>query len=686
MIINIYYNNNIRNLKMEEKCIHYNINMELSNEKEGAYHIDINTFNNNQKNKIYNINNDRKLELTKTYYAITDIKGQCNNITEQWQKWFTTSYYFLGNRDGRYNELAKNTISYDIPSGCFKECKDDFIINNIYKCENKKTFEYGKYKNFLPHDPLAIICIIGSHFKKDFIHKKDNIKGNYYYTLDHLLYDGINENITDVDKKDKENLIIKNKFVNISSDIRANLLATINNYVKINNYVDYNPVRTITTDIEKAYDRLKKYIDYLFKENEKNREKIIRAIKKDIEGFYNLFDKRDELYIKYLNDFNSEKKKYNLLYASSLVSLENYDKIVEQIKADSSSSDDIKKYIIYLFRYCRAACFSKNSIFAERLKLYGIYDTLDDKEVLLDIQMDDKDDKIDQTQSGKKNDDKIYKVMPVKLDTEPINIFDEYTYIFKLYKSFLIVYPTVFTIILSVLFAALILYIINIISNHQISKIINYAYAYILYWILLFTYIFVLNPIFIWIIRMLKWFLYDGDYFSGAFQQFMDFLSGKFNILKVLGKAIGYSISFIIILVLLIYIFVTMTIDEILMIIPNILIKILYLLYMIIIYLLKLLFTFKPFDIMVICFFIYSLIVYYYILYLFNYEQILNSFNVNIDESIGKEHANGDYSIIHTYYNEKGCRIIWDRVELIKYWYLLGRYNDAYTLVKEKSE
>jgi len=101
MIINIYYNNNIRNLKMEEKCIHYNINMELSNEKEGAYHIDINTFNNNQKNKIYNINNDRKLELTKTYYAITDIKGQCNNITEQWQKWFTTSYYFLGNRASR---------------------------------------------------------------------------------------------------------------------------------------------------------------------------------------------------------------------------------------------------------------------------------------------------------------------------------------------------------------------------------------------------------------------------------------------------------------------------------------------------------------------------------------------------------------------------------------------------------
>ena len=684
---------------MEEKCIHHNIDMELSKEKEGAYHIDINTFNNNQKNKIYNINNDRKLELTKTHYAITNIKGQCNNITEQWQKWFTVSYYFLGNRDGRYNEMAKNTITYDIPKGCWKECKDDFIINNVYKCENKKTFEYGKYKNFLPHDPLAIICIIGSHFKKDFIHKNDKnkYKGNYYYTLDHLLYDGINKNnTTDVDKKDKENLIIKNKFVNISSDIRAKLLA------KIDSDVNCIPVKTITTDIGIAYNRLKKYIDYLFKENETDREKIIRAIKKDIDGFYNLFDKRDELYIKYLNDFNSEKKKYNLLYAHSLVSQENYDEIIGQIKADGG--DNIK-YIKYLFRYCRAACFSKNSIFAERLKLYGIYDTLDDitdtkdgvvtygREVLLDnISMNVEEEIQGDSVDTQKTDDvnKIYKVMPVKLDTEPINIFDEYTYIFKLYKSFLIVYPTVFTIILSVLFTALILYIINIISNHTISKLINSVYAYILYWILLFTYIFVLNPLFIWIIRMLKWFLYDGDYFTGALKMFSEYLFNTSQLYRKFGKTIGYGLTFAIILVLLIVMFVTMTIDEILMIIPNILIQILYFLYTIIIYLLKLLIyiliTFKPVNIMAICFFIYSLIVYYYILYSFNYEQILNSFNGKVDESIGKEHANNDYSIVHTYYNLKGCQIIWDRVELIKYWYLLGRYKDAYYTLVPNSE
>ena len=679
---------------MEGKCIHHNIDMELSKEKEDAYHIDINIFNNNQKNKIYNINNDKKLKLTKTHYAITNIKGQCNNITEQWQKWFTISYYFLGNRDGRYNEMAKNTITYDIPKGCWKECKDDFIINNIYKCENKKTFEYGKYKNFLPHDPLAIICIIGSHFKKDFIHKKykDKYKGNYYYTLDHLLYDGINEEITtDVDKKNKENLIIKNKFVNISPSIRTKLLA------KIDNEVTCNPVKTITTDIGNAYNRLKKYIDYLFKENEKDHEKIIRAIKKDIEGFYNLFDKRDELYIKYLNDFNSEKKKYNLLYTRSLVSQENYDEIIGQIKADGG---DNKKYIIYLFKYCRAACFSKNSIFAERLKLYGIYDTLDNvtdkkdgQEVLLDIPIDVEKYEIqgDSADAQKKDDDKIYKIMPVKLETEPINIFDEYTYIFKLYKSFLIVYPTVFTIILSVLFAALILYIINIISGHKISEFINYAYAYILYWILLFTYIFVLNPIFVWIIRMLKWFLYDGDYFTGALKKLSEWISSAFgSSYKSMGRTIGYGLTFIIILVLLIYIFVTMTIDEILMIIPNILIQILYFLYSIIIYLLKLLIyiliTFKPVNIMAICFFIYLLFVYYYILYSFDYEKILNSFNGKVDETIGKEHANGDYSIVHTYYNLKGCQIIWDRVELIKYWYLLGRYKDAYYTLVPNSE
>jgi hypothetical protein len=96
----------------------------------------------------------------------------------------------------------------------------------------------------------------------------------------------------------------------------------------------------------------------------------------------------------------------------------------------------------------------------------------------------------------------------------------------------------------------------------------------------------------------------------------------------------------------------------------------------------SILITFKPVNIMAICFFIYLLYVYYYILYSFDYEKILNSFNGKVDETIGKEHANGDYSIIHTYYNSKGCQIIWDRVELVKYWYLLGRYNDAYyTLV-----
>ena len=77
------------------------------------------------------------------------------------------------------------------------------------------------------------------------------------------------------------------------------------------------------------------------------------------------------------------------------------------------------------------------------------------------------------------------------------------------------------------------------------------------------------------------------------------------------------------------------------------------------------------------------MIVYYYILYSFDYEKILNSFNGKVDESIGKEHANGDYSIIHTYYNYKGCLIIWNRVELIKYWYLLGRYTDAYNILNK---
>jgi hypothetical protein len=655
---------------MEEKCNYKydGIKMETSKDDNNKHHIDVNFFNNNEGNKLYKINDERELVLDRTHYAITESKSQCNNITEQWQKWFATSYYYLGNRDGRYNEMAKNVITYDIPNGCYNACQDDYIINRSYKCENKKTFEYGKYKSFLPYDPLAIICIIGSHFKPDFIHKKnEGYKGNYYYTLNKLL------------DTNEDNLLKKNKFVNISPKIRENLLA------KIDSDVNCNPVKTIRDDITKAYERLKDYIKFIHRENEQNSERIIKVIKKDVEKFYNLFDKRDEFYIKYLNDFNNlEKKKYNISYAHSLASEENYTEIRRNI--NERGDRDIQAYIQFLFNYCRFVCFSKFSIFAERLKLYGIYDTLDVELEEFSYNTDEilSQETPDQEQSG--GEKPIYKIMPIKLENEPINIFDEYTYIFKLYKSFLIVYPTVFTIILSALFLLLIFYILNIFIGYKISIIINLVYAFILWCILVFTYCFVLNGVFIWIMRQIKWILIDGDYITRAFKRLLEQ-----DWIKDIIKIAGYPLAFLIFLIVLIYIIVTHTFEEFLMIIPNILIYILQLIYYFAVYMIKLLIyillTFKPENIITICFFIYLLFVYYYIFYSFKYgdiENLLGKIDLNSDiKTLGHPYVDGDKLIIGTYENIEACKIIWNRVELLKYKYLLNLYGDAYDILKE---
>lgn len=664
---------------MEEKCKYDNIDMEKSKTDTDSYHIDVNTFNNNQKTKLYNIKDNKKIELAKTYYAVTEKKSQCNNITEQWQKWFTTSYYYLGNRDGRYNEIASNVITYDIPNGCYNACKDDYIINSIYKCENKKTFEYGKYKKCLPHDPLAIICILGSYFKGEYIHK-NNIKGNYYFTLDNLLYDGVNNRITDENTLKTPNPILEtNRLVNIDSTIRHKLLDKIN--ASDTDTGAENPVNIIKANVAIAYNRLVKYIDDIVRENESNAEKIINNIKKDIGVFYNLFDKRDELYIKYLNDFNLEKKKYNLSYVHSLATL--HATISERITA-SSIDIKLRPYIKFLFNYSCFACFSATSIFAERLELFGIYDKTreiiasNNSILILGIQTTEDENVIktgDNFDSGKIRDDTLqYKIKPIKLESETINIFEEYSYIFKLYKSFLIVYPTVFTIILSVLFFLLVCYILDKALQRALTKAINYIYAFILYLNLVFKYSIGLNVVVIWVLRNLKWYLVDSNIILTT-------LKYMFNekIRKYLAPLFG-----LIFVIILIYIFATKRIEEIILIIPKLLVDLIYFVYLFIFFIIRttihVLFTFKPTNIFAIGFTVYILYVYYYTVYMFNYEALLRKTNSKTIEGISN--ANGDSLIINTYNNEDACRIIWNRVELIKYEYLLDRYGEAYNILE----
>ena len=133
---------------MKETCTYTTGNIDVKKIKnEEKYQIDTEKlFNNSSNLNTYTIK-DKKIEFGNNikYYAIQEVKSQCNNNLEQWHKWFTTTYYYLGNRDGRYNEISENNISYTIPKGCFKECNDNFIINSDYRCEDKKRFKNGKY-------------------------------------------------------------------------------------------------------------------------------------------------------------------------------------------------------------------------------------------------------------------------------------------------------------------------------------------------------------------------------------------------------------------------------------------------------------------------------------------------------------------------------------------------------------
>ena len=141
-----------------EKCIYKN-KVLVNVPNTSTYKIDTNKID--KLDDLFVIN-DNKIAYKEPYlYILEKNESQCNNTTEQWQKWFTTSYYYLGNKDGR-RKIDENAKTREI-NLCYKECSNNSILNKDEICENIETFEKGKYNNYLPYDPLAIICILGSH-------------------------------------------------------------------------------------------------------------------------------------------------------------------------------------------------------------------------------------------------------------------------------------------------------------------------------------------------------------------------------------------------------------------------------------------------------------------------------------------------------------------------------------------
>jgi hypothetical protein len=132
--------------------------------------------------------------------------------------------------------------------------------------------------------------------------------------------------------------------------IRDAILTDIAKFNSVNFTNKYHPLYSINNDIKIAYKKIIEYVNYIYKENERDKTKIENNIKRDINKFYTLFDKRDELYMKYLNSFNTNKKILNLSYAYALST--RFNDIKSKICNNNSLDKDIKPVIIYLLEYC----------------------------------------------------------------------------------------------------------------------------------------------------------------------------------------------------------------------------------------------------------------------------------------------------------------------------------------------
>ena len=665
-------------------------NIDVKKNKEGKYELYRDKiFTENDKN-LYVINNN-KLDFSKNikYYAIQNKSSQCNNNIEQWNKWFTIPYYYLGNRDGRYNEISENNITYTIDKGCFKECNDNFIINNEYRCEDKKTFKDGKYRNYIPYDPFAIICIIGSinnnntisnRVYKEF--KTENafgLKGNYYDTIDTLLKD--------------DNPILKDNALKITQKIKNLILVDIKEGISPKS--PKSPLHLINADVKNAYKKILEYANYIYTENEQDKVKIESNIKKDINKFYTLFDKRDELYMKYLNNFNKEKKKLNLLYAYNLCTKQS--DIISDIcnfKLDNKSfNKDILAVIQYLFKYCYFVCFSKYSIFAERLSLYGIYNQIKEgkiAEVLQEYKPPeyDKDCKFTSDTTTKSTDltpvttlninseKKDYTISQIKLDNKAIFIFEDYSHILRLYKSFFTVYPVVFIIIITIFVFLLILYIVDVIlcKNRPISLFLNLIYSYLIWFNYIFKW-FALNKVFTFIVKILLLPFYTN------------YPNEKFN--EIIRYITNIYLTPIIILILVIFIIIlisTISIDDIIRFIPATIIFILESIYFLILILLSLILNIPKIEnLILIAVITYIIILYYHIIYIFNYTDIEGIVGSSITTGNDKyaDLLNGGKLIATLRYVSDSQTIVRERNKIINYAYLLKLYQYAFNRINE---
>ena len=591
-----------------------------------------------QKKIVYN-------EAKPKYYLLEKKESQCNNLTDKWHDWFTIPYYYLGNNNGRRkideSDKTRNVFK------CYKKCDDKYVVNNDNVCESIETLDGGKYRNYIPYDPLAIICILGS-YETDYTatshviksSEVDGVPGNYYHTIEK------------VKKGDDED---------IYTEVQKKILASLPDYKKIP-LITTHPVAIIKKDIDDAYKVISQYITGIITEAENNDLKIKTIIKNNINDFYQLFDKRDGLYISYLNKLKDSTHFKRVLYAKSIAHKNDDSKIYDAVATT-------QKYLKYLFNYCKFLYFNENNLFAIRLLNYGIYekdgyigggDTLKNPDEGNDVSI--------MTES--KPNIINYNPVTVKIDTKHKNIFDDYSNAYELYKSFILTYPVILMLSVGLFILVMLLYYINF---------IYYAASF-------------LNSLYIFVIGVLYFFIVLLVCNSVVIQIVVFVISAIYNTVGFAYSVIMNIFSLTFVRILLFFILITDLLNNNLGVVYGILMfvinTIIYLVFGIISIFLYIIYGFTSGDPAIIfpSFIILSIMYIYYKIW-FDFDINTLDKDVKSKTNIINEHSNST-TILKTgvLKTGTGTAISTARLELYKHSYFKNLYEGAYKNYKEKIE
>ena len=639
-----------------EKCIYKN-KVLVNVPNTSTYKIDTNKID--KLDDLFVIN-DNKIAYKEPYlYILEKIESQCNNTTEQWQKWFTTSYYYLGNKDGR-RKIDENSKTRQI-NLCYKECSNNSILNKDEICENVETFEKGKYNNYLPYDPLAIICILGSHNCNIInhsnilettdianIYKGDYIpEGNYYHTIKNA-------------KIDNDNLKINENIRNaILSDIKAK---TINGITETN-----SPLKIIIVDTTKAYKILEKYIEDTIQNEEQNELNIKTIIKNEVNKFFILFDKRDELYINYLKKLKDGTHYKRIEYAKNVAEIIKNIEGFNEKNMTPDSTYKIKYYLNYLFQYCVYIYFDKKNIIPNRFLNFGIYE----KNYLL---TDRANPDIAIVSLNIKPEVKTYNPISVKIETKEKNMFDEYLNVYGLYISFITTYPIILIAILILFMIIYILHLFNII--YYLTFVINYIYLIIILLIYILIIAICCNS---WIIGGIT-----------------SIIAAIYNTSKSLYTFVSYVLYFLkyFIIIYLIYLVITNQINYIYDLIMFMVDTIVVIGYSLLISAYNIIFNTNTESILIKIFIIYVIImsyIFYKVWFNFDIDMILNietktSTNDNTTSTASINPISEHRNINTILYSDSvdAADIALQRVNLYKYKYFINLYEGAYKFYTDK--